>query len=103
MSTADVADYRRRTEVCRALTDPKRLMLIDLLRGDARSVGDLARELAITLANASQHLAVLRSVGLVISRREGSSVWYRLRDPWLAKACDIVGRVVADQTRQPVG
>ena len=59
----DPERYRLHAEVCRVLTDPKRLMLLDVLRDGEYSVGDLAEELGCNLANASQHLAVLRSAG----------------------------------------
>ena len=47
-----------------------------------------------SLPNASQHLAVLRSAGLVDGRREGASVRYRLAEPAILDACDIVGGIV---------
>jgi len=91
-----VADrYRRHAEVCRVLTDPKRLMLIDALAAGERSVGELAATLEITLANASQHLGVMRHAGIVATRREGTSVLYRLGEPEIVDACRIIDRLVA--------
>lgn len=87
--------YRLHAEICRVLTDPKRLMLLDLLREGEGSVGDLAEELGCTLANASQHLAVLRSAGLVETRRTGTIIRYHLAEPALVEACDIIQRIVA--------
>ena len=46
-----------------------------------RSVSDLSRDVGCQVPNMSQHLAVLRSAGIVASRREGSTVFYRLADP----------------------
>lgn len=86
--------YRLHAEICKVLTDPKRLMLLDAMRRGERSVGDLAGVAGCTLANASQHLAVLRSAGLVESRRAGTVVYYRLVEPEILQACDIVGRIV---------
>ncbi len=85
--------YRLHAEICKVLTDPKRLMLLDAMRGRERSVGDLASVAGCTLANASQHLAVLRSAGLVDSRRAGTVVFYRLAEPEILEACDVVGRI----------
>jgi ArsR family transcriptional regulator len=76
------------------LTDPKRLMLLDVLREGEHSVGDLADELGCTLANASQHLAVLRSAGLVGTRRTGTTILYNLAEPELVEACDVIHRIV---------
>jgi ArsR family transcriptional regulator len=87
--------YRLRAEVCRVLTDPKRLMLLDALRAGERSVGELALAIGVALPNASQHLAVLRTAGLVEGRRIGTTVVYRLAEPAIADACDIIHAIVA--------
>jgi ArsR family transcriptional regulator len=93
-ASRDPERYRLHAEVCRVLTDPKRLMLLDVLRGGERSVGDLAQELGCSLANASQHLAVLRSAGLVDTRRTGTTILYRMSEPELMEACDAISRIV---------
>ncbi|HEX2884757.1 MAG TPA: metalloregulator ArsR/SmtB family transcription factor [Candidatus Limnocylindria bacterium] len=93
----DLERFRATAAICRALTDPKRLALLHLLRDGERSAGALAGALGCTLANASQHLAVLRHAGLVASRREGTSVLYRLAAPEILDACDAVGRLAAAQ------
>jgi ArsR family transcriptional regulator len=104
--------YRLHADICKVLTDPKRLMLLDTLRGGERSVGELAVTIGVTLPNASQHLAVLRSAGLVDGRRQGTTVNYRLAEPAIATACDIIhaivtgrlaraGRPVADPVIKP--
>lgn len=90
----DTERYRLHAEVCRVLTDPKRLMLIDVLREGERSVGELADELGCTLANASQHLGVLRSAGLVDTRRQGTTIRYHLAEPEIVEACDVIHRIV---------
>ncbi len=90
----DPERYRLHAEVCRVLTDPKRLMLLDVLREGEHSVGDLADELGCNLANASQHLALLRSAGLVETRRSGTTILYSLAEPELLDACDVIHRIV---------
>jgi len=90
----DLERFRLHAEICKVLTDPKRLRLLHALRDGARTVGDLAAVLGIPLPNASQHLGVLRAAGLVDGRREGTSVRYRLAEPAILDACDIVGGIV---------
>jgi DNA-binding transcriptional ArsR family regulator len=93
---------RLHAEICKVLTDPKRLLLLRALRGSDRTVGELAAEIGTSLPNASQHLAVLRTAGLVDGRREGASVRYRLAEPAILDACDIVeGIVVRRLTGRP--
>lgn len=99
--TTDTLDhYRLHAEVCKVLTDPKRLMLLDALRDGERSVGELAVAIGVTLPNASQHLAVLRGAGLVEGRRSGTTVTYRLAEPAIVEACDIIHAVVARRLGQ---
>lgn len=86
--------YRLHAELCKVLTDPKRLMILDALRHGDRSVTELANAIGVALPNASQHLAVMRNAGLVESRRAGTSIIYRIAEPTIVDACDIVHRIV---------
>ena len=61
----------------RVLGHPARVRILELLRDGERSVGWLQSELGLESGATSQHLAALRRVGLVESRREGTSVFYR--------------------------
>ena len=87
--------YRLHADVCKVLTDPKRLMLLDALRTADRSVGQLAEAIGVALPNVSQHLAVLRAAGLVEGRRIGTTVLYRLAEPAIVDACDVIHAIVA--------
>jgi len=91
--------YRMHADLCKVLTDPKRLMILEALRGGDRSVGELAETLGIALPNASQHLAVLRNAGLVEGTRAGTTVVYRLAEPTIVDACDIVDQIVGRRLR----
>jgi ArsR family transcriptional regulator len=86
--------YRLHADICKVLTDPKRLVLLDALRSGDLTVGELAQAAGITLANASQHLAVMRGAGLVEGRRDGATVRYHLAEPEILRACDIVSGIV---------
>lgn len=96
MATSDDAleRFRLHAEICKVLTDPKRLLILDGLRAGDQSVGELAERIGATLANASQHLAVLRSAGLVDGRRSGTTVVYRLSEPAILEACDVIHAIV---------
>ena len=73
--------YAQFARIGKALASPQRLELLELLAQGERTVEDLAGEAALTVANASQHLHVLRGARLVESRKEGLYVYYRLADP----------------------
>ena len=80
----------------RVLGHPARVRILELLREGERSVGALQAELDLDSSGTSQHLAALRRIGLVDSRREGTSVFYRIVDErthdLLAVGRDIISR-----------
>ena len=88
-------ERQRYAAVSRALADAKRLCVLECLSQGERSVSELSREASCQVPNMSQHLAVLRSAGLVVSRREGSTVYYRLSDPRILEAYQLI-KSVAD-------
>jgi ArsR family transcriptional regulator len=71
----------RSAAIAKALADAKRLCVLERLADGERSVSDLSRDVGCQVPNMSQHLAVLRAAGIVATRREGSTVFYRLADP----------------------
>ena len=71
----------RSAAIAKALADAKRLCVVERLADGERSVSDLSRDVGCQVPNMSQHLAVLRSAGIVATRREGSTIFYRLADP----------------------
>ena len=87
------ADRQRSAAVARALGDPKRLCVLESLAGGEASVGELASRVSCQVPNMSQHLAVLRSAGLVATRREGSTIYYRLTDPQVLEAYRLIQQI----------
>jgi len=73
--------------VGKGLGNGHRLELLDLLAQCERPVDDLAREAGLSVANASQHLQVLRRAGLVAARRDGLHIHYRLANDAVADLC----------------
>lgn len=85
----------------RVLGHPARVRILELLRDGERSVGSLQAELGLDSGGTSQHLAALRGIGVVETRRQGTSVFYRVDDAQvfalLAAARSIIGRRLAEQ------
>jgi rhodanese-related sulfurtransferase/DNA-binding transcriptional ArsR family regulator len=73
--------YEQLARIGKALGNPHRLELLELLAQGERTVDALATESRLSIANASQHLQALREGGLVESRKHGLFVHYRLADP----------------------
>ena len=81
-------------EVLKTLSSPRRLEIIHVLAEGPKEVGRLAEELGISQPNVSQHLSVMRAAGLVEGERDGREVHYRLSDPDIIVACDIMKGVL---------
>ena len=69
----------------RALADPGRQRILELVRSEERSAGEIAAQLPVTWPAVSQHLRVLKTAGLVSERREGTRRYYRARPEGLAE------------------
>jgi rhodanese-related sulfurtransferase len=72
--------FEQFARIGKALASPKRLEILDLLAQGERTVEEIARQTAMPVANASQHLQALKGVRMVESRREGLYAYYRLSD-----------------------
>jgi ArsR family transcriptional regulator len=89
--------YQLHAGVCQILANPTRLKILNALRDQEVGVAELARRLGTSRPNLSQHLAILRQRGVVLTRREGVSVSYRLANPKILKAFDIMREVLFEQ------
>jgi DNA-binding transcriptional ArsR family regulator len=72
------ADLRIGAAICKALAHPSRLLIIDQLASGEKCVATLTAAVGSDISTVSNHLAVLRNVGLVADERRGSQVFYRL-------------------------
>src|ERR1700683_2988901 len=77
--------YVVKARLFRVLGHPLRIRILELLRDGERTVGDLQAELELDSSGTSQHLAALRQQGVLESRRAGTSVYYRIRDPRISE------------------
>jgi ArsR family transcriptional regulator len=95
--------YRLHAEICSTLANPKRLKIINTLREKELSAGELLSMLKVPKANLSQQMAILKQKGVVLARREGNTVYYRLARPKILRAFDLMREllfdVLADQQR----
>lgn len=78
--------------IFQALAHPTRIAVLELLRDQELAVSVIIERLGLEPANASQHLAILRARHIVTSRKQGSQVFYSVRDPLIIEVLDIVRR-----------
>ncbi|HEY6203688.1 MAG TPA: metalloregulator ArsR/SmtB family transcription factor [Candidatus Limnocylindria bacterium] len=89
--------HRFKSELFKTLGHPLRIQIVELLRDGEVSVRDLLRELDVEPSRASQQLGVLRTGGIVESRRADGTVYYWLRDPLVSELLDVGRRVFGKQ------
>jgi DNA-binding transcriptional ArsR family regulator len=87
--------YALKADFFRVLGHPARVRVLQVLRGGELSVGSLQEALELDSSGTSQHLAALRKQGLVVSRREGTSVYYRVRDPRTLELLELAKAIIA--------
>lgn len=84
-------------DLCAALADPTRILILYALTSQKHRVGDLAIEVGVSQPAASRHLKILRDRGLVRGERQGASVEYQLSDTRLIEALDTLRAVLRDR------
>jgi DNA-binding transcriptional ArsR family regulator len=99
-STVEDQVYGRQVEICKAFANPTRLRILDLLAKRQYSASELQKQLSIAKANLSQHLTVLKTAGVVITRREGKQVFCELAIPEVKTACQLIRDVLRAQIKK---
>ena len=95
---------RFKAGVFQALAHPTRIAIVELLRDEGSvPVNRIHDLLGIEQANASQHLAVLRSKQIVVGRKEGNQVFYSLRDPILGKVLNLMRQYFHNHLHEALG
>lgn len=92
--------YRIHAEMCKVFSNPTRIELLNILRDGEMSVTELVGKTGLSQANVSQHLSIMKSRGIVAPNRNGKNVYYRLTDPKIIKAFDIIKEVLAEKLRK---
>jgi len=89
--------YKWQAKVAKALAHPTRIAILEMLRRGEICVCEMSPELGASQANVSQHLAILRDSNLVIARRDGTRMMYRVTDERVFRVLDLMGSIAHDQ------
>ena len=90
--------FELHAKVCKTLSHPKRLEIIDLLRDEKEmGVSEMAERIGITKANVSQHLSLMRQQNIVKTRRDGVAILYSLANPKILLAYDALRKALKEQ------
>ncbi len=88
--------YQVKAEFFKTLSHPARIRVLELLGQREHAVSELLAEIGIEAANLSQQLAVLRKAGLVMTRKEGNSVYYSLTSPRVAELLAVARGILTE-------
>jgi ArsR family transcriptional regulator len=92
--------YRVQAEFCKGMAHPKRIQILRTLKNGEKTVGELARVTGIPQSNMSQHLAVLRQLGLLNTRRDGTNIYYAISDHRIVEACELVRSCIGERLKK---
>ncbi len=92
--------FEMHADICKVFTNPKRLEIISLLRDGEKTVNDLTELAGVPQANVSQHLTVLRQNNVVTTRRNGANIYYKIANPKILQACDLMREVLLEQLKE---
>jgi ArsR family transcriptional regulator len=91
---------RMHADICSALADPTRILILYLLAEKAHTVGELTQKLGASQPTTSRHLKILRERGLVSATRQAQTVEYALTDARIIEALDKLRAVLRDSITQ---
>lgn len=92
--------FELQAKLCATMANANRLRIIEALKSGEASVGGIAEAVGCTISTASQHLRLMRQHNLVAARKEGQTVYYRLRSPKVVECCQLVREVLIEDLQE---
>ena len=92
--------YEIHAEICKVFSNSTRLEILNLLRDKELSVTELIKKTKLSQTNISQHLSIMKSKGIVVSNRKGKNIYYKLTNPKIIKAFDIIRDVLTEKLKK---
>ena len=92
--------YELHADLCKIFSNAKRLEIINTLKDKEMAASELIERIGLSKANLSQHMSVLKSKGVILSRREGINIYYRMANPKIIQACHLMREVLLDQFQE---
>ena len=92
--------YARHAEMCKVFSHPLRLQISNALRDEETPVSALADRLAVAIGNLSQHLNMMKHRRVLVTRKDGNVVYYRLANPKILAAFDLIREILFEQMQR---
>ena len=90
----DKSIFEMQAEICKTLSSPKRIEILNILKNEEKTVTELVNGLGASKATVSQHLAVMRHRGVLPTRRDVVNIYYRVTNPMIIDACMLMKEVL---------
>ncbi len=92
--------YERHAEMCKVFSNSTRLMILNVLRETEMTVAAISEKLGIALGTVSPHLLMMKRQRVLGSRKDGNQVFYRLANPKMLQAFDLIREILYEQMSQ---
>ena len=92
--------YELHADLCKIFSNAKRLEIINTLKDKEMAASELIERIGLSKANLSQHMSVLKSKGVILTRREGVNIYYRIANPKIIQACHLMREVLLEQFQE---
>lgn len=92
--------FELHADVCKVFSNAKRLEILNILRQREMTASELIEKTGLSKANLSQHMSILRSKGVVWNRRQGLNIYYRISNPKIIQAFDLMREVLWEQFQE---
>lgn len=92
--------FELHADVCKVFSNAKRLEILSTLRDREMPASELIEKIGLSKANLSQHMSILKSKGVVLTRREGVNIYYRISNAKIIQACDLMREVLLEQLHE---
>ena len=92
--------YARHAEMCKVFSHPLLPQILSTLRDKEMSVSDMAGLLRVAIGNLSQHLNMMKQRRVLVTRKDGNIVYYRLGNPKILAAFDLIREILLEQMQR---
>lgn len=92
--------FELHAEICKVFSNAKRLEILSILRDKEMTASELIEKTGLNKANLSQHMNVFKTKGVVLTRRVGANIFYRISNPKIIEACDLMREVLLEQLQE---
>ncbi len=99
LNNASKEIYFKHANLCKTMANANRIYIVELLSEKEMNVGDIAEAIGNSLSTTSQQLRLLRDNNVLVTRKDGHTVYYSLKHPKLYKACQIIREVLLDDMK----